>query len=87
MPGSAVNISAVRLTAREHVAEGILSNFSWHAGSLKIKIFGGQTKKILFRRSGAKVDRLKNHSWMPPASEMGLTDQDVRDIAEWLKTL
>lgn len=77
----------VRLTAREHIAEGMLSNFSWHAGSLKLKIFGGQTKKILFRRSGARVDRLENHSWMPPAAEMGLTDQDVRDIAEWLKTL
>ncbi|MFT5187720.1 MAG: putative membrane-bound dehydrogenase-like protein [Verrucomicrobiales bacterium] len=77
----------VRLTAGEHVAEGLLSNFSWHAGSLKIKLFGGQTKKILFRESGAKVDHLENHSWMPPASHMGLKDQDVRDVAAYLKTL
>ncbi|MGK0187735.1 MAG: putative membrane-bound dehydrogenase-like protein [Verrucomicrobiales bacterium] len=77
----------VRLTAGEHIGEGMLSNFSWHAGSLKLKIFGGQTKKILFRRSGAQVDRLENHSWMPSAAEMGLTDQDIRNVAEWLKNL
>ncbi|MCB1094502.1 MAG: c-type cytochrome [Verrucomicrobiae bacterium] len=77
----------VRVTAGKNIAEGILSNFSWHAGSLKIKVFGGETRKILFRQSGAQVDRLENHSWMPPASEMGLTDQDVRDITEWLKGL
>ena len=77
----------VRLTKGEHVMEGLLSNFSWHAGSLKLKVFGGQTKKILFRKSGARVERLENHSWMPPASAMGLTDQDVRDVAEYLKTL
>ncbi|MDC0312909.1 hypothetical protein OAL27_03045, partial [Verrucomicrobiales bacterium] len=77
----------VRLIKGEHVMEGQLSNFSWHAGSLKLKVYGGQTKKILFRKSGAKVERLENHSWMPPASSMGLTDQDVRDVAEYLKTL
>jgi hypothetical protein len=43
-------------------------------------------KKILFRRSGARVTYLKE-SWMPSASDMGLTDQNVRDIAEYLKTL
>ena len=77
----------VRLTKGEHVMEGLLSNFSWHAGSLKLKVFGGETKKILFRKSGAQVTHLENHSWMPPASAMGLTDQDVRDVAEYLKTL
>jgi putative membrane-bound dehydrogenase-like protein len=77
----------VRLTAGKNIAEGLLSNYSFHAGSLKIKLFGGQTKKILFRKSGAKVERLENHSWMPPASDMGLSDQDVRDIAEYLNTL
>ena len=77
----------VRLTAGAHVAEGLLSNFSWHAGSLKLKVFGGQTRKILFRESGAEVTHLENHSWMPPASAMGLTDQDVRDVAEYLKRL
>jgi putative membrane-bound dehydrogenase-like protein len=78
---------SVRLIKGEHVAEGLLSNYSWHAGSLKIKLFGGQTKKILFRKGGIKVQNLENHSWMPPASAMGLTDQDLRDIAEYLKTL
>ncbi len=78
----------VRLSKGEHVAEGFLSNFSWHAGSLKIKLFGGVTKKILFRRGGVKIERLgEDHSWMPPASRMGLTDQDVRDIAAYLKDL
>jgi putative membrane-bound dehydrogenase-like protein len=77
----------VRLVAGKHVAEGLLSNYSHHAGSLKLRIFGGEMKKILFRRSGAKVTHLKNHSWMPPASKLGLSDQDVRDIAEYLKRL
>lgn len=76
----------VRLTAGDHVAEGLMTNFSWHAGSLKLKIMGGETKKILFRRSGARVDELKE-SLMPSASEMGLSDQNVRDVAEYLKTL
>ena len=77
---------AVRLTKGDHVAEGIMTNYSWHAGSLKIKVLGGERHKILFRRGGVKVQELKNHTWMPPASQMGLTDQDVRDIAEFLKT-
>ena len=77
----------VRVRAGTHVAEGLLMNYSHHAGSLKLKIFGGTYKKILFRRSGAKVEHLKNHSWMPPVSEMGLNDQDVRDIAEYLKRI
>lgn len=80
---------SVRLTANrgQYVAEGMLSNFSWHAGSLKIKLYGGETKKILFRKGGTRVENLENHSWMPPASAMGLTDQDVRDIAAYLKQL
>jgi putative heme-binding domain-containing protein len=67
--------------------EGLLSNFSWHAGSLKLKLFGGETKKILFRRSGARVENLENHSWMPSASRLGLEDQDVRDIAAYLQSI
>ncbi len=76
----------VRLTGNGHVAEGILSNYSWHAGSLKIKVMGGTTLKVPFRATGTKVDHVK-HSWMPSASEMGLTDQNVRDVAEYLHTL
>lgn len=77
----------VRLRKGKHVAEGFLMNFSWHAGSLRIKLFGGEVRKILFRRKGVVVEELKDHSWMPPASEMGLEDQDVRDIAAYLKEL
>ena len=76
----------VRVTTGEHVADGLLTNYSWHAGSLKLKVLGGITKKILFRRSGARLIHLKE-SWMPSASDMGLTDQNVRDIAEYLKTV
>ena len=78
---------AVRLSKGQNVAEGIMTNYSYHAGSLKLKTFGGDVRKILFRRGGVKVQELKNHSWMPPASKMGLNDQDVRDIAEYLKNL
>ena len=77
----------VRLRKGSHLAEGMLSNYSHHAGSLKIKLFGGEMKKILFRRKGVKVEKLKNHSWMPDPSRMGMSDQDVRDIAEYLKKL
>ena len=76
----------VRLTKGKHVAEGLMTNYSWHAGSLKVKLMGGQTKKILFRRGGVKVQNIEE-SLMPSASEMGMTDQDVRDVAEYLKTL
>lgn len=76
----------VRLTYKNHVAEGLLSNYSHHAGSLKIKLMGGTTLKVPFRRTGTKVENIK-HSWMPSASELGLSDQDVRDIAEYLHTL
>lgn len=76
----------VRLRKGNHVAEGMLSNFSWHAGNLKVKLMGGVTKKIDFRKGGVKVQNL-TESWMPSASEMGFSDQDVRDIAEFLKTL
>ena len=71
----------------KHVAEGFISNYSHHAGSLNLKTFGGETKKILFRKGGkAKVEYLKT-SWMPSAADMGLTDQMLRDIAEYLHTV
>ena len=63
-----------------------MTNYSYHAGSLKIKVMGGQILKLPFRAHRLKIQHLPNHSWMPPASKMGLTDQDVRDIAEYLKT-
>ena len=77
----------VRLSSKKtgKVAEGFLSNYSWHAGSLKLKVMGGQTRKILFRRAGAKVEYL-NDSWMPSASELGMKDQDLADLASYLKT-
>ena len=76
----------VRLKKGQHVIEGLLSNYSWHAGSLKVKLMGGETRKILFRRSGAQVEFPKE-SWMPSAAEMAMTDQNVRDVAEYLHTL
>ena len=77
----------VRLTTKKNknVAEGFLSNYSYHAGSLKLKVLGGQTRKILFRQAGAKIDYLKE-SWMPTASEMGLTDQDLADLAVYMQS-
>jgi putative membrane-bound dehydrogenase-like protein len=77
----------VRLTSKRNqtTAEGLLSNYSWHAGSLKLKIMGGDTRKILFRRAGAKVEYL-NESWMPSASEMGMTDQDLANLAAYMQT-
>ena len=77
----------VRLTSKRNqtTAEGLLSNYSWHAGSLKLKIMGGDTRKILFRRAGARVEYLEE-SWMPSASEMGLSDQDLANLAAYLQT-
>ncbi len=83
----------VRVTRGRHVAEGNVSNYALHGpgseygGSLNVKVFGGQTHKILFRNGGAKIDMLKNHTWMPTPDKLDLTDQDVRDIAEYLKGL
>jgi len=76
----------VRLTKGEHIMEGLMTNYSHHAGSLKIKLLGGETKKILFRKGEVNVENLKV-SLMPSAAEMGMSDQDVRDVAEYLKTL
>lgn len=71
----------------KHVAEGFISNFSYHAGSLNLKMFGGVTQKFFLRKGGKlKIEELKT-SWMPSAADMGLTDQVLRDIAEYLKTL
>ena len=77
----------VRLVSKKtgETAEGLLSNYSWHAGSLKLKVLGGQTRKILFRRAGAKIEYLKE-SWMPSASEMGLSDQDLADLAVYMQS-
>lgn len=79
----------VRLISKDKqvVIEGFASNYSFHAGSIDVKLFGGQTKKILFRKSGLTIEFLKDHSWMPPAAEMGLNDQDLADIVAYLKSL
>ena len=77
----------VRLVSKKtgKTAEGLLSNYSWHAGSLKLKIMGGVTRKILFRRAGAKIEYLTK-SWMPSASEMGMSDQDLADLAVYMQS-
>lgn len=79
----------VRLTSNDKkvVVEGLASNYSYHAGSIDVKLFGGLTKKILFRQSGLNIEFLKDHSWMPPAPEMGLDDQALADLVAYLKTL
>jgi len=83
----------MRIRDRGHVAEGMYSNYAKHGpgsqygGSLSLKVFGGQTHKIFFSHNNPKIEVLKKHSWMPPASKQGLSDQDIRDIAQYLKTL
>ena len=79
--------NAVIVANSKHRIEGIETGYSHHAGAVKLKTVGGQTVKIAFRKSGATIKRLRNHSWMPPANMMGLNDQDVRDIVEYLKSL
>ncbi len=73
-------------TKQGHIAEGLMSNYSFHAGTLKLKVMGGQILKVPFRKTRTQIEKLK-HSWMPSASQMALTDQNVRDIAEYLHTL
>ena len=78
-----------RITSADgkHVAEGFISSYSHHAGTVNLKMFGGVTRKFFLRKGGKiKVEELKT-SWMPAAADMGLTDQMVRDIAEYLQTL
>ena len=77
----------VVVTQKGHRLEGLAKGYSWHAGALRVKTVGGEVIKVAHRRPNAKIDYLKNHSWMPPATAMGLSSQDVRDIAEYLRTL
>ena len=72
------------VTQKGHRLEGVSRGYSWHAGAIRVKTMGGLTLKVPHRRPGAKIEYLKNHSWMPSASAMGLSSQDVRDIAAYL---
>jgi len=74
----------VVITQKGHRLEGIVRGYSYHAGAIRVKTVGGKTIKVPFRKPRAKIEHLKNHSWMPSASSMGLSDQDVRDIAAYL---
>lgn len=74
----------VVITQKGHTLEGVVTGYSYHAGAIKVKTMGGQNLKVSFRRPRAKIKYLKNHSWMPSASAMGLSDQDVRDITAYL---
>ena len=78
---------SVRVTSDKGIAEGLLVSNNYHAGTYKLKIFGGSFLTIAFRhgRPKSKLEKLKK-SWMPSAENMGLSNQDVRDIAEFLKT-
>ncbi|MGB1260125.1 MAG: PVC-type heme-binding CxxCH protein [Akkermansiaceae bacterium] len=72
------------ITQNGHRMEGVARGYSYHAGAIRVKTVGGSTIKVPFRRPNAKIQYLKNHSWMPSASNMGLSNQDVRDIAAYL---
>ncbi|MFT5130368.1 MAG: putative membrane-bound dehydrogenase-like protein, partial [Rhodothermales bacterium] len=72
------------VTQKGHRLEGVSRGYSWHAGAIRVKTMGGITLKVPHRRPGANIQYLKNHSWMPSASAMGLSSQDVRDIAAYL---
>ena len=72
------------VTQNGHRLEGVSRGYSWHAGAIRVKTMGGVTLKVPHRRPHAKIEYLKDHSWMPSASAMGLTNQDVRDIAAYL---
>lgn len=75
---------ALVVTQSGHRLEGISKGYSWHAGAIRVKTVGGITLKVPHRRPHAKIEYLKNHSWMPSAAAMGLSNQDVRDIAAYL---
>jgi len=68
---------ASRLLAREISP----TNISYLIQYGKIKKYGENGSVQI------NVEELKNHSWMPTPSRMGLSSQDVRDIAEYLKNL
>jgi putative membrane-bound dehydrogenase-like protein len=72
------------VTQKGHRLEGVSRGYSWHAGAIRVKTMGGVTLKVPHRRPSATIDYLKDHSWMPSASAMGLSDQDVRDVAAYL---
>ena len=72
------------VTQNGHRLEGVSRGYSWHAGAIRVKTVSGITMKVPHRRPHAKIEYLKSHSWMPSASAMGLSSQDVRDIAEYL---
>jgi len=74
----------VVVTQKGHRLEGVARGYSYHAGAIRVKTVGGDTMKVAFRRPSAKIEYLKNHSWMPSASAMGLSNQDVRDISAYL---
>ena len=74
------------VTQNGHRLEGISKGYSYHAGAIRVKTMGGVTLKIPFRRPRAKMDYPKNHSWMPSAAAMGLSNQEVRDVAGYLQS-
>lgn len=74
----------VVVTQNGHRLEGVSRGYSWHSGAIRVKTMGGATLKVPFRRPKAKIEYPENHSWMPSAADMGLSNQDVRDIAAYL---
>ena len=74
------------VTQNGHRLEGVSRGYSWHAGAIRVKTIGGVTLKVPHRRPHATINYLKDHSWMPSASAMGLSSQDVRDLAAYLRS-
>ena len=76
--------SSVRITNGKYTVEGLLLGHYYHKGDIKLKTFGGSFKKYAYRRNGYKFTILKK-SLMPKPENLGLTNQDIRNITEFLK--
>ncbi len=83
-PNSSTDSAKTVALRRNFAPSSTTRGYSWHAGAIRVKTVGGATLKVPHRRPHAKIEYLKNHTWMPSAPAMGLSDQDVRDIAAYL---
>lgn len=73
------------ITQGDHELEGVrLGGHSYGSGVIKVKTMGGVTLRVPFKSKDTKVHYLDEHSWMPSASKMSLTNQDVKDISAYL---
>ena len=78
---------SARITNGKYTAEGLVIGHVGHShtkGTYKLKIFGGSFKKFELRKNRYKINFLKE-SLMPKPENLGLTNQDIRNITEFLK--